>query len=167
MRFGVVGNSILIALLASCSSGSDNDARDLADEENVAMAAEESALGGLDAIQYPACKKIWDDAPTSCGRKLFTTAMAECEKRAVETGGSLIDRNSAGDSWLNAAGKMATATLDERISALKESDASLTLQNVATIPGNGGRSIRSYTCQIQNFKLTHVSWYEIPVSSPL
>lgn len=151
--------------ISACSSSAD-DGPNNAELENLEneMAEEAAKLGGLDAISYPKCGALWKGSLTSCGKETFKISLDECQKRAVETGGPLLDRKSAGESWVQAAGPHAVASVDERMAGLSEADAMSTLQFIATVPGDGERVIKSYSCSMRNLKLEHVEGYVKPVT---
>lgn len=114
----------------------------------------------LAAIQYPACDTVWSNGKaTPCGRKVFEVAMAECVKLAREevpamARGSQLDEY-AGDSWIDAGGRDAIQSVDQRVAYMEKGRQSPDgYQDVAFILWNGTDAVQRFTCQIDDLKLS-------------
>lgn len=143
-----------MSVLAGCGASEPAEPYDpfaISDEERAAnIAAHKAEQAKFAALDYPECEQIWKGGKlTSCGTRRFVFSMEYCDRE----GGSdyRLDPLSAGDGWINRAGRANMEPFEER--AMRMEEGNVIWEGIAYAEGNGTNSIKIVSCQMDKKNL--------------
>ena len=102
-------------------------------------------------VSYPECDNVWNGQKLSpCGVKRLEVALDACAAKV--TVGFRLDPLSAGDSWIERAGRESMETVEERAKRITKSG--IKHEEISYALGNGTRMIKAISCHLsQEMKL--------------
>ncbi|MXP15811.1 hypothetical protein GRI44_13740 [Altererythrobacter confluentis] len=138
----------LVAILTACGEDQPEEPyvyRESPQEMARNKAAYEKEQAVFAAIEYGDCGEIWRDSKlTTCGKERLKVSLDYCAKKLGS--GSRLSLLSAGDSWIDRAGRSTMQTIDERAERITEND--YISEGIAFASGNGTNSIEIVRCSM-------------------